>query len=70
MHLYLQTSWAEVDNLNVVTEFPCSLGLTVTRTKNKWSEWGKLPGGKRGKVSGGGAKGADICTGGVAPFAT
>ena len=25
----LQPSWAEVDDLNIVTEFPCFLGLTV-----------------------------------------
>ena len=27
----LQPSWAEVDQLNIVTEFPCLLGLTVLR---------------------------------------
>ena len=25
----LQPSWAEVDKINIVTEFPCFLGLTV-----------------------------------------
>ena len=37
----LQPSWAEVDKLNIVTEFPCVLGLTVQYSVQKPNIWEK-----------------------------